>query len=197
MAPRLAEAVMPLALDDCGDASATNLLDAVRHLGTCPSNSGIHVVGSAGESTFHPYREVYRRSFAVAGHLRGLGVRAGDAVAIALPSGLDQLTALAGTVLTGGVVVSLNPGLLQRNFAAHCAGVARAVDRVGARVCIAQEPLLAALDRAAEMPSACRRWNPRSSPPTPDDRVPAVDVDLADVAIIQHTSGTTGGQRVL
>jgi acyl-CoA synthetase (AMP-forming)/AMP-acid ligase II len=177
------------------EVEPTGLLDALHRLETCPSSVGVHVVGSAGESMFHPYREFHRRSLAVANRLRAFGVRDGDPVVIALPSSLDQLAALAGTVLAGGVVVCLNPGLLQGNFAAHCAGLARATERVGARVCIAQEPLLGGLERTTEMPAGCIRWNPQLSPAKPDQRVPHVDISPANVAVIQHTSGTTGRQK--
>lgn len=54
------------------------------------------------------YAEFWDRAARVAGGLRGVGVSAGDRVAIRLGNGLDWCLAFFGTLMAGGVVVPVN-----------------------------------------------------------------------------------------
>ncbi|MFY2858787.1 amino acid adenylation domain-containing protein [Mycobacterium sp. THU-M104] len=53
------------------------------------------------------YGELARRALAVAGALRAAGVRQGDAVAVQLPKGPDQILAVLGVLAAGGVYVPI------------------------------------------------------------------------------------------
>jgi mycobactin phenyloxazoline synthetase len=53
------------------------------------------------------YRELAERALAVAGALRANGVRAGDAVAVQLPKGRDQVLAVLGVLAAGGTYVPI------------------------------------------------------------------------------------------
>ncbi|MEU5163007.1 amino acid adenylation domain-containing protein [Streptomyces sp. NPDC020875] len=55
------------------------------------------------------YRELDRRSSAVAGRLRETGIRNEDPVAIAVPSGADAIVAILGVLKAGGCFVPLDP----------------------------------------------------------------------------------------
>ncbi|MBP2472795.1 amino acid adenylation domain-containing protein [Crossiella equi] len=51
------------------------------------------------------YGQLSERAARIAGHLQARGVRAGDAVAVTLPKGPDQVAAVLGVLLAGGVYV--------------------------------------------------------------------------------------------
>lgn len=53
------------------------------------------------------YRELAERALGVAGALRANGVRAGDAVAVQLPKGRDQVLAVLGVLAAGGTYVPI------------------------------------------------------------------------------------------
>lgn len=53
------------------------------------------------------YRELSQSSLAVAGALRALGVRPGDAVAVQLPKGSDQIPAVLGVLAAGATYVPI------------------------------------------------------------------------------------------
>ncbi|MGW5382596.1 non-ribosomal peptide synthetase [Nocardia sp. NPDC003963] len=53
------------------------------------------------------YRELADRALAIAGALREAGIRPGDAVAIQLPKGPDQIVATVGVLAAGGVYVPI------------------------------------------------------------------------------------------
>ncbi|GAA2258439.1 non-ribosomal peptide synthetase [Streptomyces amakusaensis] len=55
------------------------------------------------------YRDLDRRSSAVARHLRETGVRSEDPVAIAIPSGADAIIAILGVLKAGGCFVPIDP----------------------------------------------------------------------------------------
>ncbi|MEU9606548.1 amino acid adenylation domain-containing protein [Streptomyces sp. NPDC048057] len=55
------------------------------------------------------YRDLDRRSSAVARHLRDAGIRSEDPVAIAIPSSADAIIAILGVLKAGGCFVPLDP----------------------------------------------------------------------------------------
>ncbi|MEO3973757.1 amino acid adenylation domain-containing protein [Streptomyces sp. CAU 1734] len=55
------------------------------------------------------YRELDRRSSAVARHLRETGIRGEDPVAITIPSGADAIIAILGVLRAGGCFVPIDP----------------------------------------------------------------------------------------
>jgi mycobactin phenyloxazoline synthetase len=65
------------------------------------------VVWDTGEAEVWSYRYLAERSLAVAGALRANGVRAGDAVAVQLPKGRDQVLAVLGVLAAGATYVPI------------------------------------------------------------------------------------------
>ncbi|MFE9662552.1 amino acid adenylation domain-containing protein [Streptomyces sp. NPDC005955] len=55
------------------------------------------------------YRDLDRRSSAVARHLRGAGIRSEDPVAITIPSSADAIVAILGVLKAGGCFVPVDP----------------------------------------------------------------------------------------
>jgi long-chain acyl-CoA synthetase len=62
------------------------------------------------------YRELDRLSTAFANALIGLGVNAGDRVALLLPNSPQMIVSLFGTWKAGGMIVPLNPLYTEREL---------------------------------------------------------------------------------
>src|SRR5262249_21795410 len=65
------------------------------------------VWGLAGAEGAWSYGELARRSLSVAAALRAGGVRPGDAVAVQLPKGREQIAAVLGVLVAGGTYVPI------------------------------------------------------------------------------------------
>lgn len=110
------------------------------------------------------YRELLERARGAAGALVGLGVRAGDRVAIALPAGLEFAVAFHGCLLVGAVAQPIDLRL---------AGAERERRAEGAAA-VVESPLAGG---------------------SPLDGSAVRDPDA--VAVLLHTSGTTGAPRAI
>ncbi|MFI5941781.1 amino acid adenylation domain-containing protein [Streptomyces uncialis] len=74
------------------------------------------------------YRDLDRRSSAVARHLREVGIRSEDPVAVAIPSSADAIVAILGVLKAGGCFVPVDPAQpLSRRQALITASGARTV----------------------------------------------------------------------
>ena len=118
-----------------------------------------------GERTL-TYAQLDAAATAAARRLHGLGARAGEHVALALPAGPDFVVAFWGILRLGGVVVPIDGRLGSAERAAQAAACTVVVDA----------PLEGQGDEAAGVPLA-------------------EEQDLDDVAVIVHTSGTTSAPR--
>jgi fatty-acyl-CoA synthase len=137
------------------------------------------------------YAELAGRVEATAGHLRELGVSAGERVAYLGPNSIDTFVCFFATARLGGVFVSLNTRLAapEIGYMLHdsgsvvlvhgpeCAEVAGAADPTAQGV----KHVLAVADVRDAMASVT------VAVPWPDQLV-----DLDDPALILYTSGTTG-----
>ncbi|OBF81034.1 non-ribosomal peptide synthetase [Mycobacterium sp. 852002-51163_SCH5372311] len=65
------------------------------------------VVSDTGDVEVWSYRELAQRALAVAGALRANGVRTGEAVAVQLPKGRDQVVAVLGVLAAGATYVPI------------------------------------------------------------------------------------------
>ncbi len=77
-----------------------------EHAATNPEAPAV-VWGLEGTSGAWSYRELADRALAVAGALHAHGVRPGDAVAVQLPKGRDQILAVLGVLAAGGTYVPI------------------------------------------------------------------------------------------
>ena len=124
--------------------------------------------------------------------LSGLGIQQSDAVAIVLPNGLEMVVSLLAAAVTG-TAVPLNPTFTKAEFAFY-------LEDAGARVVIVPETTGAPAARAAADAQAAivtcalddqgtiTLASERGACPVGRPRAPSPD----DVALILHTSGTTG-----
>ncbi len=123
------------------------------------------------------YGELARRALAVAGALRAAGVRQGDAVAVQLPKGPDQILAVLGVLAAGGVYVPI--GFDQPD--ARRAKVLRSADVVAALT-------TAGASMGPSVPCLAIGAAQHHSRPLPEPVFPGT----AELAYVIFTSGSTG-----
>ncbi|MFI6870412.1 amino acid adenylation domain-containing protein [Nocardia sp. NPDC050406] len=133
------------------------------------------VSGGGSDARVLGYAELAAQALAVAGALRAAGVRPGDAVAVQLPKGPDQIVATAGVLAAGAVYVPIgfDQPAARRAEIIRTGGVVAAVT-AGAEV---PEVRTLALDEARVYPE------PLAEPVFPDPEA---------IAYVLFTSGSTG-----
>jgi acyl-CoA synthetase (AMP-forming)/AMP-acid ligase II/acyl carrier protein len=150
--------------------------DLIREIAATEGERTALVVDGFGG---HTYRELAERAAAVSTGLRNRGVRRGDLVALLFPNSawLDYACALLGVMTAGGIAVVVSDGATAdelRHIAGHCE--LRAVLTGGPR----------------ELPDIAEWQCPLRAIETPAADLQAADVQPGDLALILHTSGTTG-----
>jgi o-succinylbenzoate---CoA ligase len=150
------------------------------------------------------YAELHARSRAAAGELAARGVRPGDRVALLLPAGADFAVALHACLLLGAAAMPVDLRLGEAERAAQLAGAAAVVDApLGAGVTAAAESGPSGGGPSGGGPSGGGPFGggpsgggPSEGGPSgagPPRRVPAGGAQ--SVAVVVHTSGTTGAPR--
>lgn len=160
------------------------------------------------------YRSLNRYSHALAAYLQGIGLKAGDRVALMLPNSIAYPVALAGALHAGMAVVSVNPLYTARELEHQ-------LRDSGARAIVNSEPALPLLAKLADSPiehvicaSAADlsarggTWQPSAGPDADGftwladalaqgESAPftAPVVDASDIAFLQYTGGTTGAAK--
>ncbi|MEC3955265.1 amino acid adenylation domain-containing protein [Nocardia sp. CDC153] len=129
----------------------------------------------AAQTRVLSYRELADAALAVAGALRAAGVRPGDAVAVQLPKGPDQIVATVGVLAAGGVYVPIG-------FDQPAARRAEMLRTGG---------VVAALTAGAEVPEV-RTLVLSEARSYPEPLVEAVFPDPEAIAYVLFTSGSTG-----
>ncbi|MEM9035926.1 MAG: AMP-binding protein [Actinomycetota bacterium] len=123
--------------------------------------------------------ELDRRTAAVAGHLRALGVEPGARVLLSAASSIELVLSHVGALRAGAIVVPVHTGYTERELG---------------HVLEDAEPMLAILDEPGRI-SGIAPDLPVIAPGAGADGEPADDLDTAapdDPALLPYTSGTTG-----
>jgi acyl-CoA synthetase (AMP-forming)/AMP-acid ligase II len=164
------------------DLDLASELDAAAR--ECPESPAL--VGASGRLT---YAELHAAVLRAAAALAGLGVAAGERVALSLPNDVDLVIAFLATLRLGAIQVGVHRVLAppEKRFAlADC----------GARVCIADGEVARALEQLrGELPELRHvielgAWRERAAASAP--LAAAAPADPHAPAAIAYTSGTTG-----
>jgi acyl-CoA synthetase (AMP-forming)/AMP-acid ligase II len=102
-----------------GPATLFELIEGLGRRGDRP-----FIVADADRLSYSLFLD---RAKAAAAALRRRGLRSGDRIVLALPTGLDWLIAFAGSLLCGGIVVMAPPGILETDAECDAAGCVLAV----------------------------------------------------------------------
>ncbi len=184
------------------DGARLNLADACLHRWARerPDDVGAIFAGEDGERAVWSWAELSRDVVRLAEALAGLGVAAGDRVAVYMPMSPEAAIALHACAHLGAVQVPIFSG-----FAA--AAVVQRLQDSGAKVVITADwsyrrgrrmPMRATIDEALRgAPSVehvveWRRGDGGWSIPLGDGELPAVEVDAEHPYLLAYTSGTTG-----
>ncbi len=135
------------------------------------------VVRTTGDTL--TYGELGRTARKIAAHLRAQGVREGDTVAVTLPKGADQITAVLGILAAGAAYAPVGveqPAVRRARIHSVAAASAVLTDRDHAHLCedVSSAPVLLVEDASQAEPAA------------------VVQPDPALPAYVLFTSGSTG-----
>jgi long-chain acyl-CoA synthetase len=150
-----------------------------------------------------PYARLERMSAAVARSLAGSGVVAGDRVALFLDNSVEWVAGLYGVLRLGAVAMPFNPttradklgALLARTRAAALlahAGLSAAWAPAIREVASLRTSLVVPGRAPASAPDAASLHAWPADADAPDAPCPDADVDPDALALISHTSGTSG-----
>ncbi|HLE84733.1 MAG TPA: amino acid adenylation domain-containing protein, partial [Thermoanaerobaculia bacterium] len=132
------------------------------------------------------YRELIRRSRALAARLRALGVGAEERVGLALGRGPDLVAALLGVLRCGGAYVPLDPAYPEERLAFM-------VEDAGIRVLLAERATAGRLAAAARTGARVVTLDePGTAPAAEPGPEPAPEVPPDALAYVIYTSGSTG-----
>ncbi|HVA57755.1 MAG TPA: AMP-binding protein [Gemmatimonadaceae bacterium] len=206
LAPRIDGAIVPAEHETAVAAStlrldqAFTLVDALR-LRADAEPARIHARLHMDDST-HPvtYGELWRGAKQIGAALVARGVRAGEPVALMLPTGLDYLQSFMGVLAAGAVAVPLYPPARLDRLGEYLRRQSRILANAEARVLIAM-PEAAPVARALKT-DAPALTNPVTAQVLRDE----ADVGAASAgmlppiaaeapALIQYTSGSTGDPK--
>ena len=178
---------------DATPVHALTLIEALAwHLERHPERPHIHLYGEEAQEEVLTYADVSRDSTVLAAGLQERHVRAGEAVAIMLPTSREFFASFVGILLSGAIPVPIYPPARLTQLEAHVRRQASILENARCSVLItipqaqsvarllqAQVPGLRHVVTPAELATA-------SATPT------ATQVRDQDIAFLQYTSGSTG-----
>jgi acyl-CoA synthetase (AMP-forming)/AMP-acid ligase II len=157
------------------------------------TRTGARFVGRGGDDEFYPYDTVLQRAIAAAAAFQARGVRAGDRVAIILPTGIGFLDTFLGAVMAGAIPAALYPPVRLGRLDEYYARTRRMLQVIGARVLVTDARIARLLGTAVEGVATLEQ----TLAPGDLAAVPAgaswtrPDVEPGHPVFLQFSSGTT------
>ena len=148
-----------------------------------------------GETSWLTFGELDRLARASAGWLRDEGVRRGDVVVLALPSGRPCAVLILAVLTLGGIPLVIAPPAIQGGSASLAETLLRIVRRTKARLVVADPSLEAASADLGRTVGLVRYLAPEADAPA-GSPVQPFEPSADDIAAYQLTSGTTGFPRI-
>jgi len=162
---------------------------------------GVRFLDRTESDRFFAYAELLDRASAAAAALSGHGVRAGDRIAIILPTGPEFYDVFFGASLLGAVPAPLYPPLRLGRLDEYLGRTARLLAGCRARLIVADRQISRLIGRSAieaRPPLGLVDVASLLGGHRGGDRIgdlPSVARDPLAAALIQHSSGTTGDPR--
>lgn len=154
------------------------------------SPEGLHFLDAQEREERLPWPEVYRRARKVAGALLARGIRAGDRVALILPTAPSFADTFFGALLAGAVPVPLYPPVRLGRIDEYHRATARMITAAGARIVVSDRRvglLLGESTARARPPLGLVHAQTLLEDGVPDERA----VHPEALGLIQFSSGST------
>ena len=175
---------------------AETLIDLLDHYAALdPGRVHVDLSELDGGERSITFGELHAAAGEVAAGLRTRGLRAGDPVAIMLPSGADFFFAFHGVLRAGGIPLPLYPPTRMEQLEDHCRRIAAILRNARTGQFIASERtrpagrilqgLVPQLEAVVTTGELRKRAGPGEAVPRQAD----------DLALLQYTSGTTGDPK--
>ena len=158
------------------------------------AQTGLRILDRHERETWRSFPELATRSAAIAGGLAAAGVRAGDTVAIILPTTAAFTDVFFGAIHLGAIPVPLYPPVRLGRLDEYFARTARMLEQAQTRVIVTDKragklmgSVIAASTQRIQVlqVSVLESYPPaQAQPPSPDD-----------IAMVQFSSGTTGAPK--
>ncbi|HEY6361083.1 MAG TPA: AMP-binding protein [Vicinamibacterales bacterium] len=172
-------------------ASPGTLVERVLALRGC-ERYGARFVNRSGAATFYPYDAILTRALTAAAAYQTRGIRAGDRIAIILPTSVGFLDAFLGAVLAGAIPAALYPPVRLGRLDEYYARTRDMLGAVGTRLLVTDARTGRLLGRAVEGVSSLDTTldvGALGSAAAGSWSRPHVDPDAP--AFLQFSSGTT------
>jgi fatty-acyl-CoA synthase len=150
---------------------------------------GLRFIDRAEKASWFGWGEVRERALAVCGGLRALRIQPGDRVALIFPTGIEFFEGFFGALLAGAVPVPLYPPVRLGRMGEYLHRTARMIERSGARLVLADSRVRRILGEA--IAEARPALGCRTVGDLPGAALEPVEVDPADLGLVQFSSGTT------
>jgi fatty-acyl-CoA synthase len=171
----------------------TLLVAAQRHYTQQPDQPAVTLISNAGEKTI-TYRSFFDQASAYANALRGFGVAERDLIVLVMEHGESLLYAFWGSLMMGAIP-SIFPFLSDKlDPALYFSRVEALITHAGIKAIVASPQFAGPLQQLLA-PHGVRVIT--ESDLAPGDAAPdfAPSIHAADIAFLQHSSGTTGLQK--
>jgi len=152
--------------------------------------TGLRFLDRRERERWASWPEIHLRAAAVAGSLRGVGVEAGQRVALIYPTGVDFFHALFGILLAGAVPVPLYPPVRLGRLDEYHRRTAAMLGAAGARLVLADRRVLGLLGETISTARPALGCRTLGDLPPADGPV-EVSVEASALALVQFSSGTT------
>ena len=162
------------------------------------SSLGVRFLDRDERGTVVPYADLMERAAHTGAALGALGVQPGDRVAIILPTSPEFYDAFFGAIYMGAVPVPLYPPVRLGRLEEYVSRTADLLRGCGTRIVLADVRTAGIIGRsveAAEPPLGLRTVDRLQRRGETVGATEPYAADPAEVAFIQHSSGTTGVPR--
>lgn len=165
------------------------------HAAAHPDRPHIRFYEDNADGRIITYGDLYAGAASIAAGLQRLGVGAGDAVALMLPTEADYFFSFFGALLAGAVPVPIYPPVRRTQLEEHLSRHRAILDNCAATTLITVPEATGFARLLKSHTAALKHLVTASDLSSGGGHFLAPSVDARDVAFIQYTSGSTGDPK--